>query len=205
MDMHTGIDQMKNPVPPGYSVISGRMDETLNAYLGTCVGVALCDIRADVGGLIHLILAEPTDISNCSNPASSSETKPARTSKLRPPSHWSRRGRQQIGCGQESRADRGGPVRRLSQPGMQGGDADARQSGELLLRQLAPAVVLKHLFPLNGSSMFANHCQVLHRRHSAIAGAVVKDASFDDLPAIASQPVLQDFNDQLTHQVPILG
>jgi putative nucleotidyltransferase with HDIG domain len=66
--MHTGIDHMKNPVPPGYSVISSRKDETLNAYLGTCVGVALCDSRADVGGLIHLILAEPTDINYCSNP-----------------------------------------------------------------------------------------------------------------------------------------
>jgi|WetSurMetagenome_2_1015567.scaffolds.fasta_scaffold25181_2 putative nucleotidyltransferase with HDIG domain len=68
MDMHIGTDYMKNPVPPGCSVISGRRDETLNAYLGTCVGVALWDRKADVGGLIHLILPEPTDISNCSNP-----------------------------------------------------------------------------------------------------------------------------------------
>jgi putative nucleotidyltransferase with HDIG domain len=68
MDMHMGIEQMKNPVPPGHSVISGRKDETLNAYLGTCVGVALCDSRADIGGLIHLILAEPTDVINCSSP-----------------------------------------------------------------------------------------------------------------------------------------
>jgi putative nucleotidyltransferase with HDIG domain len=68
MDMHIGIDQIKNPVPPGSSVISGRRDETLNAYLGTCVGVALWDSKADVGGLIHLILPEPTDIRNCSNP-----------------------------------------------------------------------------------------------------------------------------------------
>jgi hypothetical protein len=36
-------------------------------------------------------------------------------------------------------------------------------SGGLLLCQLAPAVVLKNLFPLNRSSMFANRCQILHR------------------------------------------
>jgi putative nucleotidyltransferase with HDIG domain len=67
MDMHIGIDQMKNPVPPGCFVISGRRDETLSAYLGTCVGVALWDRKADVGGLIHLILPEPTDVRSCGN------------------------------------------------------------------------------------------------------------------------------------------
>jgi putative nucleotidyltransferase with HDIG domain len=66
--MHMNIEQMKNPVPPGQSVISGRRDETLNAYLGTCVGVSLCDSKADIGGLIHLILAEPTDVIGCCSP-----------------------------------------------------------------------------------------------------------------------------------------
>ncbi len=32
---------------------------TLEAYLGTCVGVALYDAEAGVGGLIHLLLSEP--------------------------------------------------------------------------------------------------------------------------------------------------
>jgi putative nucleotidyltransferase with HDIG domain len=66
--MNTGMNYMRNPVPPGYSVISGRKNETLNAYLGTCVGVTLCDREANVGGLIHLILSEPTDIRNSENP-----------------------------------------------------------------------------------------------------------------------------------------
>jgi putative nucleotidyltransferase with HDIG domain len=68
MDTFVGTNSMKNPVPPGYSVISGRKDETLNAYLGTCVGVTLCDRFADVGGLIHLILSEPVSINNYGNP-----------------------------------------------------------------------------------------------------------------------------------------
>lgn len=68
LDMNDGTNDMKNPVPPGYSVISGRRNETLNAYLGTCVGVALCDHDAEVGGLIHLILSEPTGINNRERP-----------------------------------------------------------------------------------------------------------------------------------------
>jgi putative nucleotidyltransferase with HDIG domain len=66
--MSSGINYMKNPVPPGYSVISGRKNEILNAYLGTCVGVTLCDRESEVGGLIHLILSEPTSINNLENP-----------------------------------------------------------------------------------------------------------------------------------------
>ena len=34
--------------------------QILNAYLGTCVGVTLNDRKANVGGLIHLLLPEPT-------------------------------------------------------------------------------------------------------------------------------------------------
>jgi putative nucleotidyltransferase with HDIG domain len=66
--MNIGTNYIKNPVPPGYSVISGRKNEILNAYLGTCVGVTLCDREANVGGLIHLILSEPTDMSNSEHP-----------------------------------------------------------------------------------------------------------------------------------------
>ena len=59
---------MKNPVPPGYSIISGRKNETLNAYLGTCVGVTLCDREAELGGMIHLILPEPSSVNNIDHP-----------------------------------------------------------------------------------------------------------------------------------------
>ena len=41
---------------------------TLEAYLGTCVGVALYDPMAGVGGLIHLLLPEPTSIEGATQP-----------------------------------------------------------------------------------------------------------------------------------------
>jgi len=50
----------RHPVASGSYVVSGNKDEIINAYLGTCVGVALCDRQANVGGLIHLLLPEPT-------------------------------------------------------------------------------------------------------------------------------------------------
>ena len=40
----------------------------LNACLGTCVGVALFDKKADVGGLIHLLLPEPVTAGNTFQP-----------------------------------------------------------------------------------------------------------------------------------------
>ncbi|NVM56765.1 MAG: HDOD domain-containing protein, partial [Desulfobacterales bacterium] len=49
-------------VASGTYVISKRKNEILEAYLGTCVGVSLCDRIANVGGLIHLLLPEPTGI-----------------------------------------------------------------------------------------------------------------------------------------------
>lgn len=48
------------PVASGTYAISRGDDGVMNAYLGTCVGVTLCDRKADVGGLIHLLLPEPT-------------------------------------------------------------------------------------------------------------------------------------------------
>lgn len=50
----------KNSVPSGSYVVSNKKNEILSAYLGTCVGVAVCDPDNGVGGLIHLLLAEPT-------------------------------------------------------------------------------------------------------------------------------------------------
>ena len=57
-----------------YHVAAGsyRVDTTkrmvLEAYLGTCVGVALHDPVAGVGGLIHLLLPEPISIESASQP-----------------------------------------------------------------------------------------------------------------------------------------
>ena len=56
----TGI--RRNPVRAGSYAISGKKRAVLEAVLGTCVGVTLCDRLANVGGLIHLLLPEPTDM-----------------------------------------------------------------------------------------------------------------------------------------------
>ncbi len=49
-------------VPSGSYVVSERKQEILEALLGTCVGVSLCDTEASVAGLIHLLLPEPTGL-----------------------------------------------------------------------------------------------------------------------------------------------
>jgi putative nucleotidyltransferase with HDIG domain len=48
------------PVYPGEYVISNKKNEILSAYLGSCVGVTICDRHKGIGGLIHFLLAEPT-------------------------------------------------------------------------------------------------------------------------------------------------
>ena len=50
----------KSHVASGSYKISKGTGRLIEAYLGTCVGVTLCDRHADVGGLIHLLLPEPT-------------------------------------------------------------------------------------------------------------------------------------------------
>lgn len=47
-------------VASGSFIVGKEKDETLEAYLGSCVGVTICDRAARVGGLIHLLLPEPT-------------------------------------------------------------------------------------------------------------------------------------------------
>ena len=47
-------------VPSGSQVISGKRNQVLEACLGTCVGVTLCEPDAHVGGLAHFILPKPT-------------------------------------------------------------------------------------------------------------------------------------------------
>lgn len=51
------------------SFYHGKKQATLlNACLGTCVGVAIFDTEADVGGLIHLLLPEPTSLESTFQP-----------------------------------------------------------------------------------------------------------------------------------------
>jgi len=50
----------KQIVTSGTSVISRKKNERLDAYLGSCLGITLVDRQANVGGLLHLLLAEPT-------------------------------------------------------------------------------------------------------------------------------------------------
>ena len=46
----------RRPIPSGAFVVASAREEVLEAYLGTCLGVTLCDPEAKVGGLIHLLL-----------------------------------------------------------------------------------------------------------------------------------------------------
>jgi putative nucleotidyltransferase with HDIG domain len=47
-------------VPSGAFSIRKSKNEILDAYLGSCVGITICDRGAGVGGLIHLLLPAPT-------------------------------------------------------------------------------------------------------------------------------------------------
>jgi putative nucleotidyltransferase with HDIG domain len=51
---------LRQSVPSGSFEISHQKKEILEAYLGTCVGVAISDSRAKVGGLFHILLPEPS-------------------------------------------------------------------------------------------------------------------------------------------------
>ncbi|MGA3117347.1 MAG: HDOD domain-containing protein [Syntrophobacteraceae bacterium] len=46
-------------VTSGSYMISRQKPEIMQAYLGSCVGVTLFDLKAGIGGLIHLLLPEP--------------------------------------------------------------------------------------------------------------------------------------------------
>jgi putative nucleotidyltransferase with HDIG domain len=47
-------------VASGSFLLGGPKKEILEAYLGTCVGVTLCDKKEKIGGLVHILLPEPT-------------------------------------------------------------------------------------------------------------------------------------------------
>jgi putative nucleotidyltransferase with HDIG domain len=51
-------------VASGNYIISKKKNVDLEACLGTCVGITLCDRKAGVGGLIHLLLPEPPNPQN---------------------------------------------------------------------------------------------------------------------------------------------
>lgn len=58
-----GLILKRNPVPSGSFVISKKKNEVLDAYLGTCIGVTLVDKKKNLGGLMHILLPEPSGTS----------------------------------------------------------------------------------------------------------------------------------------------
>ena len=60
--METLIPLPRLQVASGSYVVNGKTTQIFETHLGTCVGVTLCDQHANVGGLIHLLLPEPTGI-----------------------------------------------------------------------------------------------------------------------------------------------
>ena len=61
-------DDTRYHVAAGSYYVDTQKPMILEAYLGTCVGVALYDPVARVGGLIHLLLPEPIGIESASQP-----------------------------------------------------------------------------------------------------------------------------------------
>ena len=53
----------RTPVPSGNFVTSNKKKEILDAYLGTCVGITLVDEKKNLGGLMHILLPEPSGMS----------------------------------------------------------------------------------------------------------------------------------------------
>jgi len=60
--MKTPSNSPTQYVASGHYAISERNKAILEACLGTCVGVTLCDKASEVGGLIHFLLPEPTGL-----------------------------------------------------------------------------------------------------------------------------------------------
>ncbi|MFW6147920.1 MAG: HDOD domain-containing protein [Thermodesulfobacteriota bacterium] len=60
--MKTETKTPRQFVASGNWVISNKKSLILQAYLGSCVGVALYDSESEVGGLAHFLLPEPTSL-----------------------------------------------------------------------------------------------------------------------------------------------
>jgi putative nucleotidyltransferase with HDIG domain len=58
----------KDHVASGSFITGGTQPRLLQAFLGTCVGVAIVDETAGIGGLIHLLLPEPVNTQNVDCP-----------------------------------------------------------------------------------------------------------------------------------------
>jgi len=64
------IDTMPRlQVASGSYVVTEKIPQILEAHLGTCVGVTLCDRNTNVGGLLHLLLPKPTGMQKDWQPA----------------------------------------------------------------------------------------------------------------------------------------
>jgi putative nucleotidyltransferase with HDIG domain len=61
-------------IPSGNFYVSKKSNASLDAYLGTCVGVALYDRSANVGGLLHILLPEPASFSTFGKPENYAST-----------------------------------------------------------------------------------------------------------------------------------
>ena len=59
---------IKHLIFPGNYIVSEQKELVLEACLGSCVGVTICDKEAKVGGLIHLLLPEWTGCSKTYKP-----------------------------------------------------------------------------------------------------------------------------------------
>jgi len=65
----------KEYIPSGsYRLSSGKPPRLLVALLGSCVGIALFDRQAGVGGLLHLLLPEPTGTATAWQPLNYAST-----------------------------------------------------------------------------------------------------------------------------------
>lgn len=63
-----GIVKTKNHVPSGsYSICASRHHK-IEAYLGTCVGLSLHCRNSGIGGVLHLLLPEPSSMSMIDHP-----------------------------------------------------------------------------------------------------------------------------------------
>lgn len=65
--MKSDIKESTYPVPAGTYIVSERKNSILTAYLGTCTGITLCDRKAKIGGIIHILLPEPNNGSAADN------------------------------------------------------------------------------------------------------------------------------------------
>ncbi|MDX1709034.1 MAG: HDOD domain-containing protein [Desulfobacterales bacterium] len=62
------LEKNRYHVAAGSYRVDSQQPLVLEAYLGTCVGVALYDAVAGVGGLIHVLLPEPATPNECFQP-----------------------------------------------------------------------------------------------------------------------------------------